>query len=103
MATTTGLPGDILLLKLVTGEEIICRGAQLRRHNYQVHSAKKLMLGVNPGGGFQISLLPWVLGASNKDCSIVLKEEDVLGDWTEHLSPDLARSYYQSTTGLVLS
>ena len=107
MSTTPSprLPGNIVLLKLRSGEEIIARQPEVSGDGELLHLTHVRGLHVvqdRTQRGPSVSLFPFLLGCTHPDVEVAISAKDVLIDLTPHLNPGLERSYFESTSGLAL-
>jgi len=99
------LPGNIVLLKLRSGEEIIARQPEVSSDGELLHLTHVRVLHLiqdRNHRGPSVSLFPFLLGCTHPDVEIPVLRKDVMVDLTPHLNPGLERSYFESTSGLAL-
>ena len=89
--------GDVVVIKLITGEEIITKLVEPDLTAYSI--SRPLVFTMHPQTG-QPVLIPWLMSLSPKDPKpIVINKSAVVGMTTP--AKESADSYTQSTTGIV--
>jgi len=89
--------GDVVVIKLITGEEIITKLVEPDLTAYSI--SRPLVFTMHPQTG-QPVLIPWLMSLSPKDPKpIVINKSAVVGMTTP--AKEIADSYTQSTTGIV--
>ena len=89
--------GDVVVIKLVTGEEIITKLVEPDVTSYSI--SRPLVFTMHPQTG-QPALIPWLMSLNPKDPKpVVINKSAVVGMTTP--AKEIADSYTQVTTGIV--
>jgi hypothetical protein len=89
--------GDVVVIKLMTGEEIITKLVEPDLTAYSI--SRPLVFTMHPQTG-QPALIPWLMSLSPKDPKpIVINKSAVVGMTMP--AKEIADSYTQATTGIV--
>lgn len=105
MSSTDNI-GNITLLKLRSGEEVIARQPEPPSADavtlHLTHVRVLHLVQDRNQRGPSVSLFPFLLGCTHPDVEVAIQRKDVMIDLTSLLNPGLERSYFESTSGLQL-
>lgn len=89
---------DVMVGKLITGEEIIAKVVKIDDHNVQI--TKPLMITLISGPGMSqpaVAPVPWVLGVPDDATLTIARERFLFLTKARH---EIVSSYTRATTGL---
>ena len=91
---------DVVLMKLVSGEEVIGRLADTNEKALILEKARVLTVQPTPQGGMGLAMLPFLMGDPEGKCSIMV--EAVIGEIVGSIPPELEKGYLQQTSTIQL-
>ena len=94
-------PGDILTIKMVTGEELIAKLSSIGNDHLVITKPLVVNLGQDRNGNVGIQMLPYFVLTCDPDAKLTISNQHII---TKTLAAEQAKAgYLQTTTGLTLA
>lgn len=92
---------DIVLYKLVSGEEIIAKKVNEQTDYVILENVRTLMIQPTGNGQMGIALIPWLAGSP--DGEVHIDRSKIIGRPVQGVHKNLEDAYLQQTTGIQLA
>lgn len=93
--------GDVLTLKMITGEEILAKLVSIAADHVVITKPLVVNLGQDRNGNIGIQMLPYFLLTGETDAKLTIQNQHII---TKTLATEQAKNgYLQNTTGLTLA
>lgn len=90
---------EIVLLKLITGEELVAKKIDEVNETWVLSNPRVLTVTPADNGQMGIGMIPWLVGDADGD--VTIKTSSIIGQSTE-IPKQLENGYIQNTTSIQL-
>lgn len=92
--------GDIISLKLMTGEELVCKLKSKENNVWTVYNPLVLVISPDQSGNQSVNVIPYMFG-QNKDNSVKISDDKVLAHCLTQ--ENIKNQYIEMTTGIKIA
>lgn len=94
-------PGDILTIKMITGEELLAKLVSLAPDHIVITKPLIVNIGQDRNGNVGIQMLPYFILTGEQDAKLTISNQHII---TKTVATEQAKNgYLQNTTGLTLA